>query len=60
MPLGLEDDLLEAAEKAFASTSKPRRKDGAALAETLRTGVRRAADNLWGKKPIVKVSVVQL
>ena len=60
LPLGLEDDLLEAAEKAFASTSKPRRKDGAALAETLRTGVRRAADNIWGKKPIVKVSVVQL
>jgi ribonuclease J len=60
IPMGLEADLLEAAEKAFGSTPKPRRKDTNALAETIRTSVRRAADITWGKKPIVKVSVVKV
>jgi ribonuclease J len=60
LPMGLEDDLLEAAEHAFRSTPKPRRKDSNALAEVLRTSVRRAADSIWGKKPIVKVQVVQV
>jgi hypothetical protein len=30
------------------------------LAETIRTSVRRAADLTWGKKPIVKVSVLKV
>ncbi len=60
IPAGLEDDLLEAAENAFGSTPKPRRRDANALAETIRTAVRRAADLMWGKKPIVKVSVAQV
>jgi len=60
IPAGLDDDLLEAAENAFGSTPKPRRKDVNSLAETIRTAVRRAADLMWGKKPIVKVSVVQV
>ena len=60
LPMGLDIDLIEAAEKAFGSTPKPRRKDVAALAETIRTSVRRAADQAWGKKPIVKVHVVQV
>ena len=60
VPMGIEGDLLEAAENAFGSTPKPRRKDVNQLAETIRTSVRRAADLVWGKKPIVKVSVVQV
>jgi ribonuclease J len=60
LPIGLEDELLDAADKAFASTPKPRRKDANGLAETIRISVRRAADQIWGKKPIVKVTVVQL
>lgn len=60
VPPGLEGELLSAAEKAFGATPKPRRKDRAGLAETIRTAVRRAADINWGKKPIVKVSVVQV
>ena len=60
LPMGLEEELLEAAEKAFGSTPKPRRRDRAGLAETIRTSVRRAADLAWGKKPIVKVSVAQV
>jgi len=60
LPMGLEDDLLEAADKAFGSSPKPRRKDTNALADTIRTAVRRSADQIWGKKPIVKVAVVQV
>ena len=59
-PAGLDGDLLEAAEKAFGSTPKPRRKDANQLAETIRTAVRRAADLMWGKKPIVKVTVLKV
>ena len=44
IPAGLDGDLLEAAERAFGSTPKPRRKDVNQLAETIRTAVRRAAD----------------
>jgi ribonuclease J len=60
LPMGLEDDLHDAAERAFGSTPRPRRKDVNALAETIRTAVRRAADLAWGKKPIVKVSVAEV
>ena len=57
IPPGLEDDLLDAAEDAFASIPRPRRKDDAAVAETIRIAVRRAADQIWGKKPVCKVLV---
>ena len=57
LPAGLEDDLLDAAEDAFESMPRPRRKDDAVVAETLRIAVRRAADQIWGKKPICKVLV---
>jgi ribonuclease J len=60
LPYGLQDELLEAAEKAFGGTPKPRRRDVNVLAETIRTSVRRSADQAWGKKPIVKVAVVQV
>jgi ribonuclease J len=60
IPMGFEGELMDAAERAFGSTPKPRRKDMNALAETIRTSVRRAADVQWGKKPIVKVSVVKV
>ena len=60
IPFGLEGELLDAAERAFGSTPKPRRKDANQLAETIRTSVRRAADQMWGKKPIVKVSVAKV
>ena len=60
LPFGLSDELLEAAEQAVGSTPKPRRKDKSSLSELVRVAVRRAADTVWGKKPIVKVSVVQV
>jgi len=60
LPMGLEGELAATAEQAVGALPKPRRKDHAALAETIRTAIRRAADGLWGKKPIVKVSVVEV
>ena len=60
IPSGLHGELLDAAERAFGSTPKPRRKDVNQLAETIRTAVRRAADMSWGKKPIVKVTVAKV
>ena len=57
LPAGLTDDLLDAAEDAFESMPRPRRKDDAVVAETIRIAVRRAADQIWGKKPVCKVLV---
>jgi len=60
VPAGLDDELLEAAETAFDSTPKPRRKDDGQLADTIRTAIRRTAEQIWGKKPVVKVAVLRV
>jgi ribonuclease J len=60
VPDGLEEDFAEAAEKAFDSMPRSKRKDDATVEETLRTAVRREADAIWGKKPICKVVVVRV
>jgi ribonuclease J len=60
LPAGLEAELLEAAEDAFETMPKPRRKDEGTVAETIRIAVRRRADQIWGKKPICKVLVQQV
>ncbi len=60
IPAGLDDELLQAAEQAFASTPKPRRKDDEQVAEPIRTAIRRAADVAWGKKPVTKVMVLRV
>lgn len=60
VPAGLDDELLEAAETAFDSTPKPRRKDDGQLADAIRTAIRRTAEQIWGKKPVVKVAVLRV
>ncbi|HUR43071.1 MAG TPA: MBL fold metallo-hydrolase RNA specificity domain-containing protein, partial [Aestuariivirga sp.] len=60
VPQGLKEEMLEAADQAFASMPKPRRQDDAQVIETIRTSIRRAADQVWGKKPITKVGVVRV
>jgi ribonuclease J len=60
LPPGLEDDLLEAAEEAFDSIPKPRRRDDGQIAEAIRNAIRRAAENVWDKKPVCKVIVQRL
>ena len=60
VPEGLQEEMLEAADQAFSSMPKPRRTDDAQVIETIRTAIRRAADQVWGKKPITKVAVVRV
>ena len=60
VPLGLEDEIGLAAEKGFEAMPKNRRKEDAVVEEVVRTSIRRAADNAWGKKPVVKVMVVRV
>ncbi len=60
LPAGLEDNLLDAADQAFDSLPKPRRKDDEKVAETIRTAIRRATDQVWGKKPVTKVMVIRV
>ena len=49
-----------AAEKAFDSMPRAKRKDDATVEEVVRTAIRREADNLWGKKPVCKAVVVRV
>jgi ribonuclease J len=60
VPLGLEEELAIAAEKAFESMPKGRRKDDNLVEDVVRNGIRRAADMAWGKKPVVKVVVARV
>lgn len=60
VPTGLDEELAIAAEKAFETMGKPRRKDNAVVEETVRIAIRRAAETVWGKKPIVKVIVTRV
>ncbi len=55
----IEDLLLDAAESAVQSIPRQRRKDLDLVAEAVRRAVRSAAEECWGKKPIVTVFVTQ-
>lgn len=57
VPQGLTSELADLAENAFTSMPRARRKDDSTVEETIRTSLRRACDEAWGKKPICKVSV---
>jgi ribonuclease J len=52
--------FVEVAEDVFDSVPRPRRKDVAGLAETLRIAIRRAAQDAWGKKPVCRVVIHRL
>ncbi len=55
----LEDIMLDAAIGAVESIPRVRRKDLDLVSEAVRRAVRSAADQSWGKKPIVTVFVTQ-
>ena len=55
-----QEDFAEAAEKAFDSMPRAKRKDDATVEEVMRTAIRREADAIWGKKPVCKVIVHRL
>jgi ribonuclease J len=57
VPDSLEGELEEAAETALQSLPKQRRRDDSAIEEVLRVGLRRCAESIWDKRPVVKVVV---
>jgi ribonuclease J len=55
----IEDLMLDAAIGALESIPRARRKDLDLVSEAVRRAVRSAADDAWGKKPIVTVFVTR-
>jgi len=55
----LEDMMLDAAVSAFESIPRQRRKDLDMVQEAVRRAVRAAANDAWGKKPLVTVFVTR-
>jgi len=55
----LEDLMLDAAVSAFDSIPRARRKDLDMVQEAVRRAVRAAANDAWGKKPLVTVFVTR-
>ena len=56
----LDEVLLEAAENAFDALPKARRRSDDDVREALRLAVRRTADAVWGKKPVVHIAIHRL
>lgn len=56
----MEDIVLDAVDGTIDSIPPKRRRDLELLREAVRRSVRSAVDNVWGKKPIVKVLMTQI
>jgi ribonuclease J len=56
----MEDTLYDAASAPFESIPRARRKDLDLLQESMRRAVRSAANQIWGKKPVVTVFVTKV
>ena len=53
----MSDIVMNAVEGTLKSTPPPRRKDPAALEDSIKRSVRAAVNDAWGKKPIAKVLI---
>jgi ribonuclease J len=56
----MDDQLFDAAMSAFDSIPRVKRRDLELVREAMRRAVRSAAEQAWGKKPIVTVFVTQI
>ncbi|WP_420960117.1 ribonuclease J [Brucella sp. IR073] len=56
----MEDILFDAAVSAFESIPRARRKDLEVLREAIRRAIRSAANEAWGKKPVVTVFLTKV
>ena len=54
------DELTRVAEAAFARLSHGERGDNEAVEGSLMRAVRKAAEKLWGKRPLVDVNVLRV
>jgi ribonuclease J len=59
MPDAVEDAVREAVEET-ARRHNPKKSDAEELRETVRRAARRAAQDAWGKKPLTRVTVIEL
>jgi ribonuclease J len=55
----MTDVVREAVEGTIASIPKDRRRDGELVREAVRRAVRAAVEDVWGKRPIAKVLLLQ-
>ena len=53
----MSERLLDALDRTLDSMPRGRRRDDNAVTETVRNALRREADALWGKRPIVHVAI---
>ena len=54
------DELSRVAEDAFTKLNHAERSEDEAVEASVMRAVRKAADKLWGKRPIVDVSVLRV
>ena len=59
MPESVEDAVREAVDET-ARRHNPKKSDSEELRETVRRAARRAAQDAWGKKPVTRVTVIEL
>jgi len=59
MPESVEDAVREAVDETVRRHN-PKKSDSEELRETLRRAARRAAQDTWGKKPVTRVTVIEL
>jgi ribonuclease J len=55
-----KDSLAEVVNAVVDSIPRARRRDDDAVRETIRSGIRRAAEEIWGKKPVCHVIIHRL
>jgi ribonuclease J len=56
----MEDLVAAAVEDGLRSLPKPRRRDPAAVTQTIERSVRGSVNAVWGKKPLCHVLVLQV
>jgi ribonuclease J len=56
----MQDLVADAVDDAITSLPKARRRDPAALEQAIERSVRGAVNNVWGKKPVCHVLILQV
>src|SRR5690606_1133253 len=56
----MEDLVIDAIDDAITSLPKARRRDPAAMEQAIQRSVRGAINNVWGKKPLCHVLILQV
>ncbi|MBI1239598.1 MAG: MBL fold metallo-hydrolase [Alphaproteobacteria bacterium] len=60
VPAEIMEDLIDAAAEAAENLTQRQREDEAGASEAVRRAIRRAAKDLWGKRPVTRVQIVYI